>query len=56
MADVDTSFVQQVLDIPEQLRVLHLRHHHQADDFRAGLVVAEGRGCGKARKRQKSAG
>jgi hypothetical protein len=37
MADLDTTLVQQVLDVPERKGVAHVEHHRQTDDF--GLVL-----------------
>jgi len=41
MADVDASFVQQVLDIAERQGKPDVHHNRQADDFRAGPKILE---------------
>jgi hypothetical protein len=44
MGDVDASLVQQILDIPQRKRIADLHHHREADNFGAGLEVAEDAG------------
>ena len=44
MGNVDTSLEQQVLDVAERQRVLHIEHHRQADDLGREIEVAERRG------------
>ncbi len=41
VADVDTAFEQQILDIPEQKREPHILHHHQADHLRRRIETPE---------------
>jgi hypothetical protein len=44
MADVDAALGQQVFDVPEAERVLHVQQHRQADHLRRAVEVAEGTG------------
>lgn len=41
VADLDAAFMQQVLDIAQRQRKTDIRHHHQSNDIRARLEVAE---------------
>jgi hypothetical protein len=41
MADVDPSFVQQVLDVPQREREPDMHHPRQADDLRRGFEIAK---------------
>jgi len=45
MADVDPALEQQVLEVPERQRVLHVHHHHEADHLGRGVEVAEWAGA-----------
>lgn len=51
MADLDTTLMQQVLDVPQRPRQTNVEHHRQADDLGACLEVAEGVGTRHARTR-----
>lgn len=44
MRDVDTSLVEQVLDIPQRQRVADVHHYRQADDLGVGSGIAENAG------------
>lgn len=46
MANLDATFVQQVLDIAKGKREPNVHHHRQADNFGARLEVFEGAGLG----------
>ena len=39
MADVDATFMQQILNVAERKWKSNIHHHRQADDFWAGLEV-----------------
>ncbi|MEM6637725.1 MAG: hypothetical protein AAF667_17745 [Pseudomonadota bacterium] len=41
VTDVDTAFVQQVLDIPQRERKPNVQHHRQSDDLGQRLEVPE---------------
>ena len=41
MADLDTAFVQQILNIPKRKWKPHIHHNCQADDFGRRLEVAK---------------
>ena len=41
MADVDAALGQQVLQIPQRQRVLHVHHHHHADHLGRAVEVAD---------------
>jgi hypothetical protein len=41
MADVDPALGQQILDVAQRQRVLHVHHHDQADDIRRAIEIAE---------------
>jgi hypothetical protein len=49
VADVDTTLVEQILDIPERQREPHIEHHCKADDLRASFEVLERGAFGHAR-------
>lgn len=42
MAGLDTALMQEVLDVAQRQRVADVERHRQADDFWAGLEIAEG--------------
>lgn len=46
MADVDTPFVQQILNVPQGKGKPHIHHHRQAEDLGAGPEVAKRAGFG----------
>ena len=48
VADIDAPLVKQVFNISERKREPNIQHHRQADDLRARLEVAKGRGLGHA--------
>lgn len=48
VADIDTPFMQKILDIPERQREADVQHHRQADDLWARLEPLEGVGVGHA--------
>ena len=41
MAQVDSAFEKQVLDIAQRQREPHIQHYRQADDLGRGVKVAE---------------
>lgn len=41
VGDVDTAFMQQVLDVAQRQRVTDIHHHRQTDDLGRRLEVAE---------------
>jgi hypothetical protein len=41
MADVDSSLMEQVFDIPQGQRKSNIQHHRELDNFGRGLEVAE---------------
>ena len=41
VADIDASFVKQVLDVPQCERKPHIQHNGQADNFLAGFEILE---------------
>ena len=46
MRDVDTAFVEDILDVAQREQIADIHHHGQADDFRGGFEISkEGRGC-----------
>ena len=58
VAHLHAPLVLEVLDVPQQERDAHLKHHRETDDLRAGLEAAKGRaplshragvGCARAR-------
>ena len=49
VADVDTTLVEQILDIPERQWEPHIEHHCEADDLGARFEVLEGGAIGHAR-------
>lgn len=44
MADIDIVLEQQVFDIPQRQRELHIRHRHQLDHPGRRVEIAEGAG------------
>jgi hypothetical protein len=41
VTDIDTPFMEQILDISQRQREPHVQHHRQADDLPAGFKVLE---------------
>jgi hypothetical protein len=41
VADIDTTFMQQILDIPQRKRKPNIEHHRQANDIGAGFEILE---------------
>ena len=41
MTDVDTAFVQQILDLAQRQRIADVHHHRQADHPRETIEIAE---------------
>ena len=50
VADVDATFVEQVLDLAERQGEPDVHHDRQADDLGSDLEIAEGAGAGHARR------
>ena len=50
MADLDATFMQEILDLAQREREPDVKHHRQADDLRARLEVPEGAGLGHGQK------
>ena len=42
VADIDTAFEQQVLDLAQRQRVPDIHHHREANDFGRTIEIAEG--------------
>jgi hypothetical protein len=41
VADIDTTFMQQILDIPQRKRKPNIEHHRQANEIGAGFEILE---------------
>jgi len=50
VADVDTTLMQQILDIPKRERKPDEEHHNEADDLAAGFEPLEGISFGHVMK------
>jgi len=42
MADIDTSFMKPVLNLPQRRRKSDIHHHREADNLRRAIEITEG--------------